>query len=136
MIFQSVLLIDDDLEDQEIFTSALEEVSSAVQCTTMSSAAEALSTLREATQKPEIIFLDLNMPIMNGQEFLKTIRQADDLADIPVIIFTTSSHPPTIAETRALGATDFMTKPGRFKDLVEILKEKIKRNGVTGERQK
>lgn len=122
MQYRNILLIDDDVEDQEIFNSALSKVSDELQCVSLTSAREALDKLNTQELKPDIIFLDLNMPIMGGQEFLTKIKNTDDLNHIPVIIFSTSSNPATIAETKSLGAVDFITKPNRFDALVEILK--------------
>jgi len=122
MQYHRILLIDDDIEDQEIFNSALGEVSHHLQYTSRTNAREALQELNKGVLAPDVIFLDLNMPIMSGQEFLRQIKSADQLKSIPVIIFSTSSNAATIAETKALGALDFITKPNRFDLLVDILR--------------
>lgn len=122
MQYQSILLIDDDIEDQEIFTLALSKVSDALNCKAFTSAKEALSQLDTQKVKPDVIFLDLNMPIMTGEEFLKEIKNIDHLKNIPVIIFSTSSNTSTILKTKELGAKEFITKPNRFDVLVELLK--------------
>jgi len=116
-----ILLIDDDEDDQEIFLSALSKVSSTITCTTMSSASSALRQLKEGHLSPDVIFLDLNMPVMNGQQFLLEIKKDTALHNIPIIIFSTTSHQPTIQLTKDLGARDFITKPEKFDDLVAIL---------------
>lgn len=121
MHFENVLLIDDDEEDTEIFVTAMREVSTKVACRIMYSASEALQKLESGEIEPEVIFLDLNMPIMNGQKFLEEIKKNPDLRDIPVIIFSTSSQPGTIRLTKELGAYDFITKPESFDGLVKIL---------------
>jgi CheY-like chemotaxis protein len=122
MPYQNILLIDDDIEDQEIFNSALGLVSNGLQCTSLTNAKEALRKLNSHELHPDVIFLDLNMPIMSGQEFLAEIKNIDHLRTIPIIIFSTSSHLGTIAATKALGAINFITKPNRFDELVNILK--------------
>ncbi|PBQ32897.1 response regulator [Sphingobacteriaceae bacterium] len=122
MQYQTILLIDDDVEDQEIFTNALSKVSDLVQCVCFTNARTALEKLKAKELNPDIIFLDLNMPIMNGREFLTLLKNTEALKEIPVIIFSTSASPTTIKETRDLGAKDFITKPNRFDQLVEILK--------------
>jgi CheY-like chemotaxis protein len=127
MPFQNVLLIDDDEEDAEIFCAAASEVSG-IQCAVLHDATEALTKLALKTICPDVIFLDLNMPIMSGQKFLQKIKARPDLKEIPIIIFSTSSQPGTIKATKDLGARDFITKPERFDDLVNIL-NKILRNG-------
>lgn len=125
MGYSNILLIDDDEEDQEIFLSALGEISDTTQCDAYSDASLALDKLKSKQLAPDVIFLDLNMPIMNGQQFLKEIKKNEQLKDIPVIIFSTSSHEGTIALTRELGAHAFITKPSDFNSLIYTLKPLI-----------
>ena len=125
MAYRKILLIDDDEDDQEIFLTALARVTTSVVCDVMSDAGSALQKLSEKLLSPDVIFLDLNMPVMNGQQFLVEIKKEPDLQHIPIIIFSTSSHQPTIYLTKTLGAKDFITKPERFEDLLHILKSII-----------
>jgi CheY-like chemotaxis protein len=122
MSYQKLMLIDDDEDDQEIFLAALHEISASVTCYSYSSAREALHKLVSKEITPEVIFLDLNMPVMNGQQFLVEIKKIKELEAIPIIIFSTSSHQGTIQLTKDLGADEFITKPNNFDDLVNILK--------------
>lgn len=126
MIFSNILLIDDDDDDQEIFQSAVQQISTSVQYKYLNSAREALQKLSSREVSPEVIFLDLNMPLMSGQEFLVQIKQKELLSDIPIIIFSTSSDPTTKELTKALGAYDFITKPSDFDQLVDLLKPLIR----------
>jgi len=121
MAYKKILLIDDDEEDQEIFMMALDKLDCGAVCSAMSNAQHALVRLQEGEINPEVIFLDLNMPHMNGRQFLEIIKQDAALVNIPVIIFSTSSDPATIAVTKSIGASDFMTKPGDFNRLVSML---------------
>ena len=121
MNYRNILLIDDDEDDQEIFLTALRKVSADVLCTALDDASKALQQLREKHLDPDVIFLDLNMPIMNGLQFLGEIKKDATLRSIPVVIFSTSSHPPTISLAHELGAMRFITKPDRFSDLIDIL---------------
>ena len=121
MAYQNLLLIDDDEDDRGIFTDAVKEVSESVICHTLSSAREALKKLLAKDLKPHVIFLDLNMPVMNGQQFLIEIKKHVELKNIPVIILSTTSNSATIKLTKELGAHDFISKPGRFNELVHIL---------------
>jgi CheY-like chemotaxis protein len=121
MAYRNILLIDDDDDDQEIFLEAVGEISNEVICTASSDASQALLKLTDGELQPDVIFLDLNMPVMSGQEFLAEIRQRPGLRDIPVIIFSTSSQASTISQTKELGASDFITKPATYNDLVRIL---------------
>ena len=101
MDYQNVLLIDDDEDDREIFKTAIDKLNK-VKCTYLDSAVEGLKMLKSGKVSPDVIFLDLNMPIMTGQQFLKTIKQLDELKNIPVIIFSTSANPNNIREVREL----------------------------------
>jgi CheY-like chemotaxis protein len=123
MSYQNVLLIDDDPDDREIFVSAMEIVSPASTCIVVRSAAEAFDRLTKELIHPDIIFLDLNMPVMNGQQFLKEIKGSSGLATIPVVVLSTSSHRGTIEVTKELGAQDFITKPDKFDQLVYRLQQ-------------
>jgi CheY-like chemotaxis protein len=122
-MYKTIMLIDDDDDDQEIFLAAVEKVSKSVSCLTFSDASEALKQLIKDEVLPDLIFLDLNMPVMNGQQFLHLIKKDLRLKNIPITIFSTSNHPPTIAATKELGAHDFITKPGSFDGLVMILQK-------------
>lgn len=121
MRYQNILLIDDDEDDQEIFLKAVAQISTSVKCLALCDASEALKKLAANEITPDVIFLDLNMPIMNGQQFLSAIKEKEVLKTIPVIIFSTSSHAATIQLTKDLGAYDFITKPNKYSELIEIL---------------
>ena len=125
MTFQKILLIDDDAEDQEIFRTAVGRVSETSECLTFTSAREALDKLLNDNLNPDVIFLDLNMPVMTGQEFLVEVKKREETQNIPVIIFTTSSNQSTIRLAKEMGAIDFITKPDRFDRLVDILRRII-----------
>src|SRR5688572_26972563 len=111
MAFKNVLLIDDDDDDQEIFINAATSGSPNVECSGLVDAKLALDKLKNQEIFPDVIFLDLNMPVMNGKQFLSEIKKHSVLKKIPVIIFSTSSNIKTIAELKELGAHDFVTKP-------------------------
>lgn len=121
MGYQHILLIDDDEDDQEIFLEAVSDASKSVTCTVLSDATQALQKLINQEISPDVIFLDLNMPVMDGPQFLAAIKKSDGLQRIPVIIFSTSSHPGAIQITKDSGAADFITKPGNYYELVTIL---------------
>src|SRR5688572_1332394 len=121
---KTCLLIDDDLDDQEIFALALQQVSERFQCRMVNDGYEALQCLRnDSYVLPDFIFLDLNMPRMNGKECLTEIKKHDHLKDIPVIIYSTSSFQGDIIQTRKLGAAAFITKPFSIDELSAKLVE-------------
>lgn len=123
-------MIDDDEDDQEFFVTAVNQISVELNCTTLSNAQEAFQKLNEKTLTPDIIFLDLNMPVMNGQQFLVEIKKHPTLTSIPVIIFSTSSHTGTIQLMKELGAKDFMTKPDKYDKLVVLLTQILNRSEI------
>lgn len=125
MLYQNILLIDDDEDDLEIFQAALQSVTSSVECRAFDKASEALAKLSAKTLTPDLIFLDLNMPIISGQEFLIKIKKDDFLRDIPVIVFSTSSSKSVAEEAKNLGALAFITKPDNFEDLKSLLKAQL-----------
>lgn len=115
-------LIDDDPDDQYIFQMALNDISNQIQCQTADNGVDALAWLhKESGYKPDFIFLDLNMPLMNGKECLKQILKSKSLRSIPVVIYSTSSNPQEIEACMQLGATDFVTKPTSVSKLASIL---------------
>ncbi len=118
---QSLLLIDDDKEDQEIFFSALAELSNSAKCFALQDANEALKKLKSENDSPDFIFLDLKMPRMSGEQFLLEIKQNDRLKMIPIIIISHLSNFATVQLTRDLGADHFITKSMSFKELVAEL---------------
>lgn len=123
MLYQNILLIDDDEDDQEIFLTALECTGKPIRCTVVDSARKALSQITCGELETDLIFLDLNMPLMNGQQFLTEIKKEKKLSEIPIVILSTSSNAATVTQVKKLGAFHFFTKPDRFEDLVAILDE-------------
>ena len=118
---KQIFLIEDDPDDQEIFLAALTEFGNDLDCATAVNGFEGFQKLTTEQVNPAVIFLDLNMPLMNGYEFLEKIKKHDQLKSIPVIILTTSSNPNTVYEVKQLGAWDMITKPGSYTELVGIL---------------
>ena len=120
---KTCLLVDDDEDDKEIFSLALNEANPTVDCRVASDGIEALKMLVDRTFVPDYIFLDLNMPLMSGKECLVEIRKRPHLNNTPVIIFSTSASQKDIMETKALGASSFITKPPLISTLAEKLSE-------------
>lgn len=119
--YRSLFLIDDDEDDQLLFDDALKQVDPAITLFTAENGIEALRQLEPPQIFPDIIFLDLNMPVMNGFEFLEESKKYNHLHHIPIVIFTTSSNPDHVLQTHALGARAFITKPASFTALRQKL---------------
>ena len=90
---------------------------------TVNNGEEALAFLRNGqNEMPCIILLDLNMPKMNGIEFLKIAKKDDLLKSIPVIVLTTSKDEHDRFETFNLGVAGYMIKPVDYLQFVETMK--------------
>jgi CheY-like chemotaxis protein len=124
ILTKNIFLVDDDVDDQLFFTDALKEIDSEISCVIANNGKEALEQLRKLSNLPEILFLDLNMPFMNGYECLSQLKNETRLSKIPVVIFTTSNDPRDAEITHQLGAEVFLSKPNEFGKLRSKL-EKI-----------
>ncbi|HMI79410.1 MAG TPA: response regulator [Ferruginibacter sp.] len=122
-------IVDDDPDDQELFIEALQEIDESCKCITAFDGEEALEKLNDGMPQPDFIFLDLNMPRMNGKQFLAEIKNNEKIKDIPVIIYSTSSDKKDMQETSELGAVHFLQKPNRFEELSKALGEIIRKLG-------
>lgn len=116
-MIRDLFLIDDDEDDQEFFLSVLSVIDAALTCEIAENGRKALDQLTARSSNPDMIFLDLNMPVMDGRQFLAAIKQDVKLKDIPVVILSTGSDSATIQESKALGAAHFMTKPAKLSQL-------------------
>jgi CheY-like chemotaxis protein len=115
---RTFFIVDDDVDDQELFAEAVSEIDSSIACISVSNGEEALDVLRNRKiELPDMIFLDLNMPRLNGKQCLAELKREKHLKDIPVVIYSTSSEKRDIEETSRLGAAHFLTKPNKFDEL-------------------
>jgi CheY-like chemotaxis protein len=119
------LVIDDDSDDRELFSEALASIDPDIVCDQATDGSEALKRLiGQDIAKPDIVFLDINMPIMNGWQFLMRLKNEEQYKNIPVIVYTTSSNVKDRMIADDLGALCFITKPhayGRLKNLLGIV---------------
>ena len=116
-----ILLVEDDLDDQQFFREALHRVHPAISCDIANNGLEALTVI----EKPppfDMIFMDLNMPKMDGFECLKVLKQDPKHKHIPVVIVSTTDSYEDIEKTKQLGATSFFTKPSSYDGLFHKLK--------------
>lgn len=119
-------MVEDDPDDQEIFAIALQESKEDIKCVFANDGIEALRKLEDGSFMPDYIFLDLNMPRMNGKQCLVEIKKIRRLHHIPVIIYSTSSNRAFINEAKQLGATDYFIKPSSISELTKKLAQLLK----------
>jgi CheY-like chemotaxis protein len=117
-----ILLIEDDQVDTLTVKRILGELNAGDRLDIVSDGEQALEFLQDPAQpRPSIILLDLNMPRMNGIEFLRVVKNDDSLKVIPVVVVTTSKGGQDIADSFELGVAGYMTKPVDYQKFVEII---------------
>jgi CheY-like chemotaxis protein len=124
------LLADDDGDDMQLFCEALEAVEPSAVCYCATNGMEVLEILSRE-EKPHLIFLDINMPGMNGWQCLKAIKDTEAYKQIPVFMYSTSAHQREMDIAFDLGALCFFTKPHSFKELkntLQVIVENIHTN--------
>jgi CheY-like chemotaxis protein len=121
MKFTNVVLIDDDRDDRELFIDATGKISPAINCTAYDSAEDALGKLMQDTALPDVIFLDLNMPRMNGVEFMEEVSKVPSLKLIHIFIYSTTNYIEVCKEKIKQLAARCITKPDSYDELVHVL---------------
>ena len=115
-------MIDDDVDDQEIFMMALDDVNKDVTCRLANNCPDAIHTLNNDTGFiPDYIFLDINMPKMSGLQCLPEIKKMDHLKDAKIIMYSTTRDKNMMEKSKELGATDFLVKPTGIAELSRSL---------------
>lgn len=117
-----VLIIDDDPDDRELFCEAMRVIGDKIKCIEARDGMEGLEILHELTILPDYIFLDRNMPRMDGIECLSEIRKTPAFASIIVTIYSTAAFPDEVTEYKSLGAT-FMAKPTNYTEFINGLRK-------------
>jgi len=121
-----ILLIDDDEDDRDFFREAVESLTYPVRCYTLADGRTAFRRMdNHEMEMPDLIFLDVNMPVMDGWDCLKYIMGKKEYRDIPVIMYSTSSYPEDISRAKELGAFSFCTKPTEFRNLKSMLERAV-----------
>jgi CheY-like chemotaxis protein len=117
----TVFYADDDPEDCDLFKEALHQIDPDVKSIIAQDGREALAFLEHTRELPQYIFLDINMPLVDGKKCLIEIKKNPRLKNIPVIMYSTTSDTDEIKEYYKLGAHDFLIKPANFNVLIDSL---------------
>ncbi|MBC8110649.1 MAG: response regulator [Verrucomicrobia bacterium] len=120
---KSILLVEDDRDDQIFFIEALSEIANVTLFHIANNGREALEKLENSAILPDLIFTDINMPVMNGTEFLSAIIKNPYTRNIPVVVLTTSTGEMDFV--RRVGAKAFIKKPSDCKILRDKLEQVI-----------
>ncbi len=117
-----IFLADDDVDDRVLFEDALREVCKETVLATATDGQEMMNKLQATVPpEPDVIFLDLNMPVKNGFECLEEIKSATKLKNIPIIVLSTSSEKEYVDKVYAQGADYYLCKPDSFNTLKKAI---------------
>jgi CheY-like chemotaxis protein len=120
-----ILYVEDDYDDQIIFRECLGLVRPDIICEFANDGITALLKLTSSTLKPACIFIDVNMPVMDGNELLAKIKANPALADIPCFMLSTSKNKRHIDHAEASGAVKYLVKPAVYIDFKNLLAETL-----------
>lgn len=117
-----ILFSDDDTDDALLFTQAADLMKSSI---LLSFAEDGEQLMRYLSKEslPDMIFLDLNMPVKNGIECLREIRSDNKLDKLPIIVYTTSDNPRDVDTCFELKANLYVVKPTSFESIIKTLKK-------------
>jgi len=119
-----ILLADDDKDDRILLREALQELNAEIKLLTAEHGKACLELLQELTVLPDMILLDINMPIKNGKETLAELKKNPDysaLESTPIIMYSTSANQRDIDESYKLGANLYIIKPNNFSGLTLLI---------------
>ena len=120
-IFKNIWLADDDPDDATFFEDAILEVFPGASVLTIPNGEELLSHLDAG--RPDFLFLDLNMPLLDGRDSLRSIREKAHCRQLPIIVYSSSPHDNDLMICYGLGANLYVRKPNRYGDIVRTIKE-------------
>ena len=118
---QWIALVDDDEDDRYIVQQAFASHQACCLLQALPSGQALFELLEESVKLPALLLLDLNMPLMNGFDVLKRLRETTQYQSIPVVILTTSSASVDQQRAADLGADEFITKPSMMADFIPII---------------
>ena len=114
-----ILWAEDGLDDQYLIRHALDTLPPGPKVTFVEDGREALRALRQ--DRPDLLVLDLNMPIVDGMQALRQLRSDEATRDLPVIVFSTGREEAAVAESRALGVVEYIQKPFHYAEFTKAV---------------
>jgi CheY-like chemotaxis protein len=120
---QHIVLADDDDDDCDLFREALDELLVVPRLTIAKDGQQLMDVLLQGDRAlPDVLFLDVNMPLKNGIECLQDIRDTERLKNLPVIIFSTSAQQWALERVYELRASIYVLKPNSFLKLKDVIR--------------
>jgi len=128
-----ILVVEDDQDHAVLIRSVFERRSLGAVIRVVSTGADALAYLdgvppyddRAENPLPNVIILDLNLPITSGLEVLRWLSGSEEHSDIPVVVFTSSTDPEDARRAYSLGARAYKSKPAHFGELVDVVRDVV-----------
>jgi CheY-like chemotaxis protein len=117
-----ILLADDDLDDYQLLNEAFEHSGLQLDFSWAEDGDKLLSLL-ETGARPDLIFLDINMPYKNGIECLYEIRSKEEFAELPIVMYSTTNYKINIDACYKGGANLYVVKPNSFEEIVSMVKK-------------
>lgn len=121
MVSLEIYLVDDDHDDRELFMEALNEIGTQAHVHQFENGVDLMAELFSKSPLPDVIFLDLYMPIMNGFDCLTDIRSFSEFTNIEVVVFSTSYRQREVDQLKMDGANQYIQKPVSFEELKNTL---------------
>lgn len=132
------MVADDDLDDQELMSEALSQLNNSIDIIQLTDGMQVidymLKCMKSEEKIPDLIFLDLNMPLMDGFEVLKELKKYSSLSAIPIYVITVSRRKEDYIKAIQLGAMGFYSKGSHASAIFKIIKEIYEKN--TGLKEK
>jgi CheY-like chemotaxis protein len=125
-VFKSIWLADDDHDDQLVFESVIKEIFPAVNLSLFTDSDKLLNELKRST--PDLLFLDIHMPCLDGKQCLKVIKQNAAYRQLPVIMLTGSNYEEDIKASYEAGAALYLVKPDTYEIFAASLKKILQMN--------
>lgn len=116
-----ILLVDDDIEDCEIFNEAILRLNKNIVVDISNNSLQALNNLKTAKELPDFIFLDMQMPHLTGTEFVHELEKISELSEIQVVIYSSHLEETLAKIMEQFKSVRFFTKPNSFTELIKIL---------------
>jgi CheY-like chemotaxis protein len=123
MPIRTIWLADDDDDDCIVFNEAVNELTDQTKVTCISNGVDLINRLMTGFSLPDLLFIDINMPLKNGMSCLREIKSAPQLNHLPVVIWSTSGVDDDVTEAFRLGARLFIQKPSSFTKFKEIIQK-------------
>ena len=121
---RDILIADDDSDDASFLAEAIQHILPSAKCVHVRDGIAALRHIK-TNAKPDLVFLDLNMPLKNGIDCLKDISNLELLPDTPIVIYSTSQNIKDIDQAYKYNASFYIIKPSSFTELCKVISTAI-----------